>query len=182
MIQAPPKGLRMISGNAKATNDTTASNHEFTCYTDANGAVFHGWQKSIPNCTIPGEELFMHVYFPDCWDGINLDSPDHKSHMANKNKALANNLANGCPATHPVLIPTITFGLKWKVQPGQTKTWRLASDNYDKTLPGGYSGHGDWINGWDEVIMSGIVKNCLNKDLDAAGGLLCDGRMFAYGT
>lgn len=26
--------------------------------------------------------LELHVTFPDCWDGVRLDSPDHRSHMA----------------------------------------------------------------------------------------------------
>jgi hypothetical protein len=35
-----------------------------------------------------------------CWDGKNLDSPDHQSHMYNTvNDAFAN--SGECPASHP---------------------------------------------------------------------------------
>jgi hypothetical protein len=38
----------------------------------------------------------------DCWDGVNSDSSDHRSHVA---------YGNGpeCPSTHPKRIPQITF-------------------------------------------------------------------------
>ena len=61
-------------------------------------------------------------------------------------------------------------------KPNQTATWRLASDNYSKTLPGGYSAHADWVNGWDETVMAGIIKNCINAKRDGHSHLLCDGR------
>jgi hypothetical protein len=36
---------------------------------------------SIPTC--PGSSyLSAKITFPGCWDGKNLDSPDHRSHMA----------------------------------------------------------------------------------------------------
>ena len=36
--------------------------------------------NNIPNYNCPGG-LRAQVFFPACWDGKNLDSPDHKSHM-----------------------------------------------------------------------------------------------------
>ena len=38
------------------------------------------------------------VYFPSCWDGVNLDSPDHKSHVSYP-IGLYNDGA--CPPSHP---------------------------------------------------------------------------------
>ncbi|WP_309624448.1 DUF1996 domain-containing protein [Methylibium sp.] len=46
-----------------------------------------------------GDELWQGVFFPQCWDGKNLDSPDHKSHMAYPSDG-------GCPRSHPVALPS----------------------------------------------------------------------------
>ena len=36
----------------------------------------------IPTNCPAGNYIQMTVAFPQCWDGVHLDSPDHKSHMA----------------------------------------------------------------------------------------------------
>jgi hypothetical protein len=42
-----------------------------------------------------------------CWDGVNLDSANHKSHVAYPGY-------NGkCPTTHPVKIPQLFFEIVW---------------------------------------------------------------------
>jgi hypothetical protein len=85
----------------------------------------------------------------------------------------------GCPATHPIIIPGITITVNFKIDAStDTTKWRLASDNYATTSPGGYSGHADWVNGWDETFMKTFIDNCLNKKLDCQAHLLGDGRMF----
>ncbi len=171
-ITAPPKGLRMITGNAKATTANAALGL-YTCMTAAGSTP---WQPNVVNCAV-GDTMQLHIDFPQCWDGKNLDSPDHKSHMSHRVNAPG--VPASCPATHPVMIPQITLNLNYKMTvANQTANWRLASDNYATTLPGGYSTHADWVNGWDEKTMQGIVNNCLNKNLDGHAHLLCDGRTF----
>jgi hypothetical protein len=54
--------------------------------------------------------------------------------------------------------------------------WRLASDMYSTTLPGGLSAHADWMNGWDLATMQTFVSRCLNKGLDCGVNALGDGR------
>ena len=117
----------------------------------------------------------MRVMFPQCWNGKDLDSPNHKDHMAYSDSSLTT--ANKCPTTHPVAIPEISFNFDFKVVTADsTKSWRLASDNYTKDLPGGLSSHGDWVNGWDQALLNTIVKNCLNQGVDCHASLLGDGR------
>lgn len=51
------------------------------------------------------------VIFPSCWDGKNLDSPDHKSHVAYQTgSALA---GDKCPASHPVRIPQVMYEIMY---------------------------------------------------------------------
>lgn len=145
----------------------------YTCITAAGSTP---WQPSIVNCAV-GDTMQLHIDFLQCWDGVNLDSPDHKSHMSCRENVRG--APARCPSTHPVMIPQITLNLNYKITvANQTTDWRLSSDNYATTSPGGYSTHADWVNGWDGQTMAGIVKNCLQKNVDGHAHPLCEGRVF----
>jgi hypothetical protein len=173
-VTAPPKGLRMIAGNMRAvTTQRTDINTNPVFYNcqPASG-IYVEITDNIPECA-QGGKMTMHVQFPQCWDGKNLDSPDHKSHMA-----YPPNDGSGCPATHPVTIPAITYNVTYDITaPQGTANWRLASDNYAKNgYNSGYSLHGDWVNGWDQNILQTFVSRCLNAGLDCGVGAIGDGR------
>lgn len=164
-IKPLPLGLRMISGNPKSTGPQDGSIARFAC---VGGTADNIWRAQIPSCPA-GSQLNAEVFFPQCWDGVNLDSPDHKSHMAYS--------SNGCPSSHPVPLPLISFEIHYTVTDStQTARWRLSSDDYDRSLPGGYSSHGDWFMGWDTAIQTTFVTKCLNTSLDCHAYLLGDGR------
>jgi hypothetical protein len=80
------------------------------------------------------DEYNVIVKFPECWDGARTDSPDHISHMANAS-------GEGCPPSHPVRVPSVTFVLRYPVQ---------ISPEY--TLSSGRlrSMHADYWNTWDQ--------------------------------
>ena len=162
-IQTLPQGLRMIAGNANATAANEMA--KFSCHNapDTNS------KPSVPNCPA-GSEVWQSIRFPQCWDGVNLDSPDHKSHMAYP--------SNGaCPSTHPVAIPEITFNIVYPVTEANSPLrWRLSSDNYSTSQPAGYSSHGDWFNGWKPDIADTWVNHCLKAAVDCHSHLLGDGR------
>lgn len=46
----------------------------------------------------------LQVYFPMCWHGKNIDSLDHKSHIAYPDKY---NIGN-CPSTHSVRLSSVS--------------------------------------------------------------------------
>lgn len=50
----------------------------------------------------------VSVHFPSCWDGKNLDSPDHKSHVAYPASGTFES-GGPCPSTHPVRIPQVMY-------------------------------------------------------------------------
>ena len=173
-ITTPPKGLRMIAGNSKATpaDDASVSRH-FTCYAPDGSS---SQSKTIPNCPVGGK-ITYHIDFPQCWDGVNLDSPDHKSHMAERVYLSNTSIVQTCPADHPVKIPAIAINVDYTItRANQAAAWRLASDNYASTTAGGYSAHADWVNGWDETLLTGIIKNCIKSRLDCHAHLTGDGR------
>ena len=166
-VRAIPPGLRMIAGDARNDRPTAQFARPISSYhcDGVNAPAGSG----IPACPV-GSEIWQHVVFPQCWDGVNLDSPDHKSHMAYPE-------GRGCPASHPVALPEITMNVIYPVRAGTSTTrWRLSSDNYSTSLPGGYSGHGDWFNGWRPEIMQSLITNCSNTGRDCGGMPLGDGR------
>lgn len=181
-IKSPPAGLKMIAGNMLTTTTKTNYSAHYYCdpqndaNTDQSGISAQSSCKdhTWPDGWVSKASVVMVVVFPQCWDGVNLDSADHKSHMA---FAGGFTTANGCPTTHPVLIPSITYNVRYYVPAGSDTTkWRLSSDMYPNTSPGGYSGHGDWFNGWKPEVMDLIVKKCLVSRMDCGSNSLPDGR------
>ena len=63
-ITAPPKDLRMITGNAKATTADTAM-ALYTCITAAGTTP---WQPNIVDWAV-GDTMQLHIDFPQSWDG-----------------------------------------------------------------------------------------------------------------
>lgn len=102
-----PEGFRMIAGDpfirSETGKDEAPGNAvSFVCLNYAEGSSRH---LSIPNKNCP-EGLRAQVFFPSCWDGVNVDSPDHKSHMSYP----IGNYDNGrCPSSHPVRLISIFY-------------------------------------------------------------------------
>jgi len=163
-IQAPPQGLRMISGDP--SNSGPSGPFRYGCV----GATTWYWAgQALPACAV-GQDMLMEIAFPQCWDGVNLDSPDHRSHMTWP-------VGNTCPRTHPVPLPEIRFEIHYTITAADDPTkWRLSSDLYDTSLPGGYSAHADWFDGWDPSTMSTMITNCEQTQVDCHAYLLGDGR------
>jgi hypothetical protein len=47
-----------------------------------------------------------------CWDGKNLDSPDHKSHVAYPATGTFES-TGPCPASHPIRLPQLMYEVMW---------------------------------------------------------------------
>lgn len=162
-IQAFPKGLRIIAGDSNNAGPQNGWAARLGCVSGIGGHT-----PSMPSCPV-GDSLSLVVIFPQCWDGINLDSPDHKSHMAY-------GTGGGCPSSHPVPLPEITINVSYKVTEANSGAFlRLSSD---KTAnPAGSSLHADWFNGWDAATNQTFVKECVAKSADCHAQLLGDGRL-----
>jgi hypothetical protein len=64
------------------------------------------------------------VTFPTCWDGVNLDSPDHQSHVAYATipyepyaPPTGQENRGKCPETHPVHLPQIMYEVMFDTTP-----------------------------------------------------------------
>ncbi len=176
MTQPLPDGLRMITGSARRSQPLPQNKRYI--YFSCNRPNARGGHdeilprtQEIPTC-LPGDFMMVSVMFPQCWDGVNLDSADHTSHMAHAAPQ------TGCPLTHPVILPEITLNIHFEIlATDDTSKWRLASDAYDASMPGGYSMHSDWMDGWNPEIKRAWSDNCVKAGVDCHAHLLGDGRM-----
>ncbi|MEU8386460.1 DUF1996 domain-containing protein [Streptosporangium sp. NPDC048865] len=140
--QPLPLGLRIVAGNAKATtpNDPT-SNARWSCLHAGHVPP----SKDFVNCPA-GTMIESYLDFPQCWNGRDLDSADHKSHMAYP-------VNQACPASHPVPVPKLRQVLRYPVS-GNPANFRLASGP-------GYTMHGDFFNAWPVAEMERRVRDCI---------------------
>ncbi|GAA3233585.1 DUF1996 domain-containing protein [Dactylosporangium siamense] len=148
-----PNGLRMIAGDAKKQQPTPrGAQGQFYCAFYGPGdldGVARSTNGNWPICGAPATLHFM-LQFPDCWDGKHLDSPNHKDHVAFGS-------GNGCPSSHPVRIPAITFDIQYGAK-GTQEGYYLSSDKEGKSAS---SMHGDAFVMWDVTTMNKRTKNCV---------------------
>ncbi|MEV6305562.1 DUF1996 domain-containing protein [Actinoplanes sp. NPDC051861] len=148
-----PNGLRMIAGDAKRKVPTPrGAQGQFYCAFYGPGDIDGYARSDNGNWPICGEPASLHfmLQFPDCWDGKNLDSPNHKDHVA-----FGSN--EGCPAAHPVRIPALTFDIAYGAK-GSKAGYYLSSDPAGKSAS---SMHGDAFLMWDTGAMNQRVRNCI---------------------
>jgi hypothetical protein len=181
-----PNGLKFIFGHDMLTGKSPTGELWFNC--QGAGAV-PGHYSSIvdaaKNCPA-GAQLGAIIEAPGCWDGKNLDSPNHRDHVSYGSYGTWGYYK--CPSTHPYVIPSFTLGAWYTVddtldrsgawEAGKTVTWSLSSDNMDgmgPSLPGS-TFHADWFGAWDNNVMSMWMDNCINKMLNCSGGNLGNGK------
>ncbi len=173
-VRTIPAGLMMIAGDKDNVGKAQVINQlEVASWACEKTTIAS--DGTVPSCPV-GDVVRLTISFPQCWDGVNLDSPDHKRHMAYpvyRNPPQRST----CPSSHPVMLPIISEIFQWPVTAGQTPAfWRLTSDMYPISTRGGYSAHADWMNGWQPQFLDAIVNNCLKPGRDCGVNLLGDGR------
>ena len=148
-IEEIPKNLMMVAGDAHPTGSQAPWIATWGCTSTA--LFFVNNYVPTPSCAI-GSALVLAIFFPDCWDGTNLDSADHKSHMA---YAVSKPFSRpSCPASHPVPIPAISYILIYPTT-GATSGIELSS-------AGTRSGHADFMNGWRPAALRAKMAECIH--------------------
>jgi hypothetical protein len=171
-LKAFPEGFRMLAGDPFKRNFTgglDAKAVTFACI-GANKAETNG----LPNYKCPGG-LRAQVFFPSCWNGKDLDTPDHKSHMSYPVGEHAD--SGSCPPEFPVHLISIFFEVLYDASKfdsewdGDQHPFVFAQG--DST---GYGFHGDFVNGWDVQVLQKAVDTCL----DASGSVAKCGAVSMY--
>lgn len=117
----------------------------------------------------------FELMFPSCWDGVNLDSDDHKSHVAYPNLVIDGT----CPDEFPVRLPGLFYETIYDMgaygdrdgffamtnaDPLGKFLYRAAALEIQSNIELGFGYHGDFIMGWDETnfTLQEAVDTCTN--------------------
>ena len=134
-IVAHPAGLMLIAGSSKATTAQATSIVSWSC----TGSNSPG--SAAPSACRNRQQLVATIRFPECWDGKNLDSADHKSHVSYA--------SNGVCAAGTVALPQIEMRVIYP-RIANVSSLSLSSGSI-------FSMHADFFNGWDQRRFASMV-------------------------
>ncbi|QPG96429.1 hypothetical protein C2857_004155 [Epichloe festucae Fl1] len=183
-ITAFPKGFQMISGDnnrrsytlgdpsqpdppksqwaslGQTTQDALAQRAVgFNCLNYAKAPEATLYRHKLPDKSFLDENckdgLRFELMFASCWNGEDLDSPNHRDHVAFPDLVMNGN----CPKTHPIRLPSMLFEVIWNTAAFKDRNGRFFLSNGDLT---GLSYHGDFITGWDPEFLQSAIDTCTN--------------------
>jgi hypothetical protein len=154
-VVAMPKFLRIITGDAKAfTNGLKNANTSFSC------TGFEDRQVTDKYVICPeGSQVVRTSNFQSCWDGQNIDSANHRDHVAFVQAD--GSCANGFKAIPQLQVRLVYDVPAPTVENGQVQN-PYAVDGFPEQLHKPITDHNDFINVMDENLMNKVV-NCINS-------------------
>ena len=105
---------------------------------------------------LPHSQVVLSILFSPCWDGVQLDAPDHRSHIVWPK-------GGACPSSHPVEVPVVGLHVRYPLA-RITSEWQLTSGPLE-------SAHGDFFNSWRQRALRRLVSKCLGVTKSAGDGL-----------
>jgi hypothetical protein len=201
-----PNGIRWVfgydmgnQGAAHPGGPTDGDPMEYACYNMAgqtDKAPTHGTYHTLKamydaGCRSPGV-IFERIGGPTCWDGVHVDSPDHRSHVARVLSSTVttyynywdgtNNIPKNtqwaqCPATHPVVIPDIELQLFYVLDAAwDAGKWHLSCDEQmNMPMDAGTCLHQDYWEAWSPTVKGTWATFCQDRHRDGQDASLCNG-------
>ncbi|WP_328404669.1 DUF1996 domain-containing protein [Streptomyces sp. NBC_00390] len=152
-VTAMPRFLRIITGDAKAfVNGNANANASWSCTGFENRQL----KDKYPICP-EGSQVVRSFKFQSCWDGQNIDSANHRTHVAFADQN--GNCPNGFQAI-PQLVQRIVYDVPPPVFDGENASV-FAVDSFPEQLHKPVTDHGDFINVFDDNLMKELV-DCIN--------------------
>ena len=155
-VRSFPPDFRMVAGNHDATKPQRPLLVGWACRHSAGGLKGR-WTSDVPTCSL-NENLVFRVRFPDCWNGRDLDTPDHMSHVAYSKNGV-------CPNGFPVAVPRVSMTVAYDSQGGPGVTLSSGSN---------LTGHADFWNAWDQDALDELVTTCLQAGIHCGFGTADD--------
>jgi hypothetical protein len=143
-LTAWPAHLKILAGDSHATSPQSTSVVYWGCGDGSSVSKV----SAPPQCRPGDTGLTIHVIFPDCWNGRDTNSPDHKSHMAYSK-------GGTCPPAYPVSLPRLIARFQWANQFPNPASITLSSGP-------AYTLHADFWNAWDQARLTQLVDYCIN--------------------
>ncbi|CAK7566900.1 MAG: hypothetical protein SEPTF4163_004854 [Sporothrix epigloea] len=181
-IMAYPKSFRMIAGD-NSRRDFTAGNYTmvdppksewaalnqtdqatlaqratgFNCLNyakDAEASLLRHFlpDKSYLDANCP-DGIRFELMFPSCWNGVDMDSANHRDHVAYPDLVMEGN----CPSSFPVRLPGLFYETIWDTPAFKDRTGKFVIANGDVQ---GFAYHGDFMSGWDPAFLQEAVNTC----------------------
>ncbi|WP_405365992.1 DUF1996 domain-containing protein [Kitasatospora sp. NBC_00039] len=146
-VQPMARFLRIITGDAKAfTNGPANVRASWSCTGFENRQVV----DKYPICP-QGSRVVRTLKFPDCWDGRNIDSANHRTHTA------FSDASGACPKNFKA-IPQLVERVAYDVPAGV----RYAVDSFPEQLHNPITDHGDFINNMNKGLLDQMA-GCINQ-------------------
>ncbi|MFI8946397.1 DUF1996 domain-containing protein [Streptomyces sp. NPDC053750] len=151
-----PRLLRIITGDAKAfVNGDTNANASWSC----TGFEDRQLKDKYPLCP-SGSDVVRTFTFQSCWDGRNIDSANHRTHVAFA--AADGSCPDGFEAV-PRLVQRIVYDVEApSLQDGGRTVPLFAVDSFPEQLHKPVTDHSDFINVFDEDLMREMT-DCINS-------------------
>jgi hypothetical protein len=182
------RGYNMATGKGGPTDDWEQWFLWYNCWDDLVGtpnaktgnANFHTIADVVAAGCPSGAVLVMQAIIPICWDGKNLDSPDHRSHMSDTTQDIDHYVANvgqrACPLDHPYVLPSLQLRAHFTTDVNfAAGKWHLSSDEMVPGAPAGSTLHMDYWEAWSPTVKFTWFRNCIDRHLSCASGDLGDG-------
>ncbi|MCW2973046.1 MAG: hypothetical protein JWN72_1319 [Thermoleophilia bacterium] len=152
---ALPAGLKLVAGDMRAAAPQSMRVTDWQCVggrarTLAGAPVQNPHLRTVPTTCRADQRLGAWVRFPDCWNGRDLDTADHRSHLAYASPKGA------CPASHPVAVMQLQLLITWPVRPRGASRITLAGGRLGAT-----GMHADFWNTWQQPTLRQLRWNCI---------------------
>ncbi|GGW76337.1 DUF1996 domain-containing protein [Streptomyces caelestis] len=162
-VTAMPRLLRIITGDAKSfVNGPANANASWSC----TGFEDRQLKDKYPLCP-QGSDVVRTFTFQSCWDGRNIDSANHRTHVA------FTDAAGNCPSGFrpiPQLVQRIVYDVDApSLEDGGRTTPLFAVDSFPEQLHKPVTDHGDFINVFDEDLMREMT-DCINAGRKCGAG------------
>jgi hypothetical protein len=152
-VTAFKPGFRMLVGDSTLRTRTGAEKYRqltYTCMADQSSRAPETVDFPAAPCKLG---IMANHRFPTCWDGKNLDTPNHQDHVAYPESGTFES-GGPCPATHPVRIPQLMLETVWDTSSFNSKDLWPADGSqpfvwsYAPSDTGGFGTHADYLFGW----------------------------------